>query len=85
MEIGTQLVICMAVPLVLSSEQREDPEQLNLQPRRRNIVVVKIHREFPTHHLLQDGDETACQIFIAVWTLLIKRKTSDVIDKRNAA
>lgn len=70
-----------SVPLVLFPEQREDPEQLDLQPRRRNTVIVKIHRELPTQHLLQDGDETTRQVLIAVRTLLMKTKTSDVTDK----
>lgn len=60
-------------PLVLFPQQRQNTEQLDLQPWSRYTVVIKVQRQFSSNHLPQDGYKAAGQLLVIVWVLLIAR------------
>lgn len=66
------------VPLVLFPQQRQDTEQLNLQPWSRDTMVVKVQWQLPSNHLPHDGHKTARQLLVIVRVLLRTKQTSHV-------
>lgn len=58
------------LPWVILAEQRQYSQELDLQPRSWDIVVVEVHGQLSSNHLLQYGDKTDCQVLVSLGVLL---------------